>query len=125
MNGRAKENAQELISTNKKRVLFTVLSFFSIYLIAYLIDPFSSYWEDYFQHSAVELVFDWGGTLLCCVLISELSVFVHNRLNRVLSWTEKPTKRQVWEISEGEIKVTFSAGEFSNSIWGIYLPECS
>ncbi len=89
---------EELISSNKKRVVFTLLSFFSIYLIAYLIDPFSSYWKDYFRRSAVEVAVDWGGTLLCCLLISELSIFVHNRLNRILSWTEKSTRRLLVEV---------------------------
>lgn len=93
------KKAEELISNNKKRVLFTLLSFFAINLVAYIIDPFSHYWQNYFERTTGNLLMDWGSTLVCCLAISELSIFVHNRLNKVLAWTEKATKRLLVEVA--------------------------
>jgi hypothetical protein len=32
-------------------------------------------------------------------------------------------KMDRWEIKDGERTITFAAGEFSNAVWGFYIPE--
>ncbi|HSP40119.1 MAG TPA: hypothetical protein VLN46_01720 [Gillisia sp.] len=34
----------------------------------------------------------------------------------------KPYNFSIYRIQEGDTKIEFAAGEFSNMIWGIYLP---
>lgn len=83
----------ELISINKKRLLFTALSFLLIYLVAFIIDPFSMYWKDYFDRSPADIMGEWSISLLYCFIISEYSIFVHNKLDGSFTWKEKPVKR--------------------------------
>ena len=91
------KNEKNLISTNKKRLLFTLLSFFLIYLVAYIIDPFSSCWNGYFQRNMFEILGEWTFTIIYSFLISEFSIIVHNRLDRILTWKDNPTERLLIE----------------------------
>lgn len=84
---------RELISVNEKRLLFTTLSFLLIYLVAFIIDPFSLYWEDYFHRTTAEIAGEWSVSLIYCFIISEYSIFVHNKLDGSFTWKEKPVKR--------------------------------
>jgi len=87
----------ELISTNKKRLLFTVLSFLLIYLIDFIMDPFSLYWKEYFNRSVSNIIIEWSVGILYCYIISEYSIYVHQRLDRAYTWKEKPAKRLLVE----------------------------
>ncbi|MDM1293001.1 histidine kinase [Sphingobacterium sp. N143] len=91
------KNEKNLISTNKKRLLFTILSFFLIYLIAYIIDPFSSCWNGYFQRNIFEILGEWTFTIIYSFLISEFSIFMHAKLDRVITWKDNPTERLIIE----------------------------
>lgn len=91
-----KENT-ELLSVNKKRILFTLLSFSLIYLVGYVIDPFATYWQLYFQRSLLEIVGEWTITLMYCFIISEFSIYVHQKLDGSITWKEKPAKRLLIE----------------------------
>lgn len=91
------KNEKNLISTNKKRLLFTLLSFFLIYLVAYIIDPFSSCWNGYFQRNTFEILGEWTFTIIYSFFISEFSIIVHKKLDRVLTWKDHPAERLLIE----------------------------
>ncbi|WP_313156721.1 sensor histidine kinase [Sphingobacterium multivorum] len=91
------KNDKTLISTNKKRLIFTFLSFLLIYLVAYIIDPFSSCWDGYFKRNMFEILGEWTFTIIYSFIISEFSIIVHDKLNKFLTWKDSPTERLLLE----------------------------
>lgn len=80
--------------TNKwKRILFVVLAFLLLYLVSYVIDPYSPWWEDYFQRDASTLFGEWTTSFIFCFLVSEISIIIGIKLNKYIAWTEQPAKR--------------------------------
>lgn len=82
-----------LISKNKKRIVFTISSFLLVYLVGYIIDPFARCWNGYFTRNPLEILGEWAISLLSCFIISEISIVVHDKLDRVLTWKESASKR--------------------------------
>jgi LytS/YehU family sensor histidine kinase len=70
-----------------------------MYVGSYIIDPFSPYWVGYFQKGMASLLPEWLITLGFCFFISESSIFIHNRLNRVLPWTGHSGRRFALETT--------------------------
>jgi len=76
-----------------KRILIAISAFLLMYLISYLIDPFTTYWATFFQRGFLEILGDFGFTFIGCLIISESSIIIGNRLNRRVPWTEHPGRR--------------------------------
>ncbi len=51
--------------------------------------------------------------------------FTGQSINVIDPLYKKPYLFQIFEIKEGDLTVRFAAGEFSNSIYGIYLEKKS
>ncbi|SFF09956.1 Histidine kinase [Chitinophaga sp. CF118] len=85
------------LSNKGKRILFVFFAFLLLYLVAYIIDPYSDYWINYFERSTSSIIGEWVISFLSCLLISESSIFIQTKLNKVLPWTENPVKRLVTE----------------------------
>lgn len=95
----ARTKKDSFLNNSGKRVLFIISAFFLMYLVSYLIDPYSSYWQDYFNRSVFELLQDFAFTLVTCIIISESSLFISRRLNTSILWTEMPIRRLVVETA--------------------------
>ncbi|MFD1770954.1 sensor histidine kinase [Sphingobacterium suaedae] len=74
-----------------KRILLVFFAFVLLYVVTFIIDPYSPYWDGYFkrQSLALDLLFSF----LLCFLYSETSIFISARLNKRMPWTENPVKR--------------------------------
>lgn len=94
-----KSKKSSFLSNNRKRLLFTVSAFLLMYLVAYIIDPFSEHWHQFFDRDFAEIVEDCTLTLLVCLAISESSITVSNQLNKYLLWTDSPILRLAVETA--------------------------
>lgn len=116
------QRSNTLLSKGKKRVLFTVLAFVSLYLVSYIIDPYSPHWKFFFDRPVVKIIRDWGITLVFSFLISEASIFIHNQLNQSLSWMERPGKRLIAETSLNLLFVLIS--NLVITLYFLYFTKC-
>ncbi|MBE7176091.1 MAG: histidine kinase [Mucilaginibacter polytrichastri] len=87
------------LNNRSKRILIAVSAFLLMYLISYIIDPLDEYWTNFFRRDITELLSDCSFTLAFCIIISESSIFISNRLNKRLPWTESPGARFLAEAS--------------------------
>ncbi|WP_044171716.1 sensor histidine kinase [Flectobacillus major] len=85
------------LSNKGKRIIIVVFAFILLNLVSYVIDPYSSYWVSYLKRSVLSITEDLALSFTFCLLISESSIFISNKLNESISWTEKPLKRLVFE----------------------------
>ncbi len=85
-------------SNKSKRIIVAISAFFLLYLISYVVDPFSTYWEHYFDRPWKAICSDWLVTFLFCLGISEFSIVISNRLNKKIPWTQNPVKRLFLEL---------------------------
>ncbi len=89
---------ESLLSDKYKRILIILLAFLLFNLVTFLLDPYDPYWLHYFKEDLGEKIFDLILELIFCILISESSIRVSNKLNNTISWTERPFKRLSFEI---------------------------
>ncbi|WP_228409786.1 sensor histidine kinase [Chryseobacterium sp. T16E-39] len=98
-------------------VIWTV-AIISFYLFSYLIDPFDPIWEEYIHDPLKFLVSDFLWVLLFSVIISEVSIFIDNQLNKRLPWSNRSIKRlfiqSVLQIAASIIFVAIIVNIFSN-----------
>ncbi|NIG55071.1 sensor histidine kinase [Chitinophaga sp. Cy-1792] len=87
------------INNRWKRIVIVVSSFFLMYLIAYVLDPYSDYLPKFFQQPLKDILLNIFTTLVFCVGISELSIVISNSLNKRIPWVENPGKRFLAEAS--------------------------
>lgn len=87
------------LNNKGKRILFIVSAFLLLYLVSYIIDPYSPCWKNYFTRDIPDIIIDWSISLLFCFLVSETSIFIGLKLNRYIQWTEKPSRRLLIETS--------------------------
>ena len=85
------------LNNKGKRILFIVFAFLLLNLVSYIVDPYALYWKSYFKRSTVEILSDWAMSFLFCILVSEASILIGNKLNKYIQWTEHPSKRLVIE----------------------------
>jgi len=85
------------LDNRRKRILIVISAFLLQYVIAYIIDPFAPYWNQFFNRHWTEIVEDSSLTFLFCFVISEGSIVISNKLNKRLPWTEKPGRRFLLE----------------------------
>lgn len=87
-------SASDTLLNNKfKRVLFLISILFLQYLISYLMDPYSTYWDDYFHRNILYLIAELVLSFLFCFFLYESIRFVGLKLNKVIPWTKSPSKR--------------------------------
>lgn len=94
-----KSKKDSFLNNTGKRILFIISAFFLMYLVSYIIDPYSSYWQEYFTRGFSEIMEDILLTLTCGIIISESSIFISKKLNKTLSWTKTPVKRLMIETT--------------------------
>lgn len=82
-----------LFNNKLKRILFLVCALLLLYLISYLMDPYSIYWDTYFLRNPIDIVGEWIFTFILCLLIYESIRIVGLQLNKVMPWTKSPGKR--------------------------------
>lgn len=81
------------LNNKGKRVLFVVVAFFLLYLVIYVIDPYSPQWQGYFDRPLSEMLTEWSISLITCLLISESSIAISSTLNKYIQWTDHPLRR--------------------------------
>lgn len=81
-------STQRFVPDRVKRLMLVFLAFLLYYLVSFLLDPYSVFWHEYFERDVWELVAEWIIGFLFYFLISESSIFIHNRLNKVVPWLE-------------------------------------
>ncbi len=82
-----------------RRILFIVSAFFLLYLISYVIDPYAYFWQVYFDREWSDMLMEWTVSLVFCILVSEASIRIGNKLNKKIPWTERPGRRLIVEAS--------------------------
>lgn len=89
---------ESLLSDKYKRIIIILLAFLLFNLVSFLLDPYDPYWKYYYKEDLDEKIFDLFLELVFCILISESSIRVSNKLNKTISWTKRPGKRLFLEI---------------------------
>jgi two-component system, LytTR family, sensor kinase len=90
---------ETFFSDKTKRIVIIVLAFLLFNLISFLLDPYDPYWKNFFTQDLEAKIFDLILELIFCILISESSIRVSNKLNKTtITWTEHPVKRLAFEI---------------------------
>lgn len=85
------------LNNNKKRILFIVFAFLLLYLVSFILDPYSYFWQGYFQRDVSDMLVEWTASLVFCFLVSESSIRIGNKLNKHIPWTERPLTRLLVE----------------------------
>ncbi|MCG2614311.1 histidine kinase [Terrimonas sp. NA20] len=112
---------QEFMATRKdtflnnkyRRILFIVSAFFLSYLISFILDPYAYFWQVYFERSLSDMILEWTITLVFCILVSEASIRIGNKLNDHLPWTERPGRRLIAEAGFNMLAVFIIIGIIS------------
>lgn len=76
----------------------TLLILVAYYLLYYLFNPFSSFWESWLDGSTANLLLDLVVTSVICWLIIESSILITNILEHYFLWTRLPLWRFVAQI---------------------------
>jgi two-component system LytT family sensor kinase len=91
---------RESILENKwKRIIFPLLAFVVLNVVSFMMDPFDSYWMNILEQPIWYLLLDSGITLLFCIIVSEICIYVGNQLNRYIPWKDQPGKRLIIEVT--------------------------
>lgn len=75
------------------RIGLSAFVLFAIYVINFLLNPYSSYWPEFLNYSKFELIFDVLMTFLFSWIIIEVSIWIAILLERFLPWTISPLPR--------------------------------
>lgn len=110
-----------LFNNKFKRVLFLISALLLQYLISYLMDPYSSYWETYFHRNFLYVIAEWILSFLFCLSIYESIRFVGLKLNRIAPWTKSPSKRILIEASSTFLIVLFL--NFIVTVFCVFLTD--
>lgn len=76
-----------------QRLITIPLIFFVLNLLTYLVNPYSTYYQQYFHRPLSEMLTDIGVNFIFCVLMAEISRINASILDRNLLWTEQPFTR--------------------------------
>ncbi|MDJ1470710.1 histidine kinase [Cytophagaceae bacterium DM2B3-1] len=120
------------LNNNGKRILFTVFAFVLLYLVSYIIDPYSSYWPNFFVRSWREVLEECLISLVFCFLISESSIRISSELNKRISWTQFAGRRLIVETGLTLLTVllinliiNFLCSSISSDETSVITPEIS
>lgn len=83
------------LSNSRKRILLVFFALVLLYLVTYIIDPFSPYWDGYFTRPST--IADLLFSFVLCFAYSESSIFISSRLNKRIPWTVSPARRFLFE----------------------------
>ncbi|MEJ5105761.1 sensor histidine kinase [Chryseobacterium sp. MYb328] len=86
-------------SNTVKRVIIVLSAFILMYLVSFLIDPYCKEWQFFFDQTSMDLLKEFGCTLIACIIITEFSITFSNKLNKYIPWTESPIKRLAVELT--------------------------
>lgn len=100
-----KAQSKTLLGYKEKRVILMISAFVLLNLVSYIINPEYPYWKNYFNRSFLKIIGDLFISLSFCFFIAEISIRIHQKLNRFISWTEKPGKRLMVETASNLITV--------------------
>lgn len=90
---RIQSRGDSFLTDKGKRILIPVVAILMLYLITYIMNPFSQYWHDYFNRGLGYLIADWTLSFMFCLCVSEASIFIGRKLNTSISWTDHPRVR--------------------------------
>ncbi len=79
------------LSNSRKRILLVFFALVLLYLVTYIIDPFSSYWDGYFSRPST--IADLLFSFVLCFAYSESSILISARLNKRIPWMVNPARR--------------------------------
>lgn len=68
-----------------------------LYLVSFLMDPYSENWTNYFDRSYLNILAEWTVSFLFCFLVAESSLIIHRKLNKRFPWTRNPVRRLLIE----------------------------
>lgn len=88
-----------LLNNNWKRVLFVLFAFVMLYVISYIINPFSKLWTHYQVLSWADVLPEMLIALCFCFFISESSIYINQKFNSLLPWTEHPAWRAILQTA--------------------------
>ena len=77
--------------------MLIMVTFVTYYIFSYLLDPYAEYWSSYFNEPFWNLAVELLISLVLCVVLAELSIFVNNTLNKSFPWTERPLRRLTYQ----------------------------
>lgn len=115
-------------------ILVIAFTFIGSHLTLFIIYP-SSYWKGYYGLPVSRLITDAFTSLLFCVALVELSLFVERILNKKIPWTLRPITRLLTQsffqilgallllISTALIYVLFADAEYINAVPKVNVRE--
>lgn len=80
------------------RFIIIPIVFLGFYVLAFLVDPYRS-WSDFFNRSFYQIAKEWTFVLIFCWLITEISLFIAQKLDLVLPWVQYPLTRFLGQFS--------------------------
>ncbi len=108
---------ENFLTNTSKRIIFVISAFLLLYLVVYLIDPFSIYWKTFLLRPTEQIMLDFMTSLLFCFMISESSMHIGTWLNTKISWTHRPGARFATEAV-----LNVSAVLLINQVFGLICP---
>lgn len=78
---------------NYFRAITIPLSFISFYLLLFLVNPYSSWWKNYFNNGFSLPIMEWMLVLLFCFIVTESSLITAHWLDRKIPWLNHAIKR--------------------------------
>jgi len=93
-----KKEQNAFLNNRWKRILIVCFAFLMMYLISFIIDPFSPYWGNFFKRDWTKVSRDLATSFIFCFIVSEVSILISNRFNQSVPWTNYPGKRFTIEI---------------------------
>lgn len=93
------KSRSQLITKRSKSIVLASFSFVMFYVFSYMLNPFDTWWSQYFTRPGTEILTEWILSLTFCILISVSSISIHEKLNLKLPWIERPLRRLVVETS--------------------------
>lgn len=84
-----------LVTNKRRRVGIILFTFIMYYLMFFLLHPDAKFWTDYLKTPPGEIIIELLLALFYCLLISETSYFINERLNKKISWTDHASRRLV------------------------------
>ena len=75
------------------RLILWSIALFVFYMLYFLMYPEDSSWKSYFSGSASRTITNVVYVFLFCAVISEVSLFIDNTLNKLLPWQNRPRTR--------------------------------
>lgn len=97
-----------------RTVAFAIMSLVLYYAISFFLHPDDLYWKAMLTRPTEEIIIDMSLSFVFCLAISQISITINARLNKVLPWTEKTIQRALvqtfWQIFFISLFIAFQIG---------------